>query len=497
MKNKKPITLNNKKNNNSKPINNNTNNKNKKTNLNNNNNQNINKDNKTNIINNQIPKLNKIIKKPRVFEGKVELNPYHRNLKYQTVKKRFIKDNNLYTIIYFLDPKSFFNFIISCKKFYNLGNSCDDIWYNFYVKKFIIPPNKPINYDTNRGNWRQIFLNKSKEKHINNYNNLKNKFLTKYKKNIYSAKKDHYYFSNNLYKNLEAIYHLQIDKNIYGVKYIFTNKILSHINFLKHFDETYIDLYKITHIKLLFSEKNIGLFRIPLIDYNLKQIKLNNTENEGIKHNVFKVYYYDDLVLTTFEKNNIFFINISIPICKLCEKAFEFLHGLHSFKLDYACDCDSKFGLYDYSLLINLKSWNSIYFSLSVTTCDFKEDENNKNELVFKHESKISTDKKIKFDVKSLVVKEYIENFLICDFILLTYEGDHVFCESKPIFLKEDKSRIDYNELNCNYYYATKKNQKYSILFKFNINENKKYYCLIYTELRINKNYIEKIFKKY
>ena len=180
MKNKKPITLNNKKNNNSKPINNNIYNKNNKTNLNNNN-QNKNKDNKTNIINNQIPKLNKIIKKPRVFEGKVELNPYHRNLKYQQVKKRFIKDNNLYTIIYFLDPKSFFNFIISCKKFYNLGNSCDDIWYNFYVKKFIIPPNKPINYDTNRGNWRQIFLNKSKEKHINNYNNLKNKFLTKKK----------------------------------------------------------------------------------------------------------------------------------------------------------------------------------------------------------------------------------------------------------------------------------------------------------------------------
>ena len=96
-----------------------------------------------------------------------------------------------------------------------------------------------------------------------------------------------------------------------------------------------------------------------------------------------------------------------------------------------------------------------------------------------------------------MIIKEYIENFLICDFILLTYEGDHVFCESKPLFLKEDKNRIDYNELNCNYYYATINNQRYSILFKFNINENKKYYSLIYTELRISKNYIETIFKKY
>ena len=42
---------------------------------------------------------------------------------------------------------------------------------------------------------------------------------------------------------------------------------------------------------------------------------------------------------------------------------------------DYECDCDSKFGLYDYSLLINLKSWNKIFFSLIVNTCDLKYDE--------------------------------------------------------------------------------------------------------------------------
>ena len=348
------------------------------------------------------------IRKPPI----VELKPFQRNKKMLTVKKRYLKDNNIYTIVTFLDIKSLYFFMLCCKQFYKIANECDDVWYNFYIIKFCKPPKEKINYEINRGNWRKMFLTSSREIYIKNYEELKNKYLKKYKKNIYTAKKDPYYLTNNLYKNLKRpLYCIEIDKKIYQVKYILTNKILSHINFFVNFDQLYQDLNKIKTIKLLFTEQNIGIYRKPIAFYEIKKIRLKCTEAEGVTNKIFKIYYYNDLIISTFDKNNIFFINMSIPVCKLCENIFDFIDGIHTRNLNYECDCDSKFGLYDYSLLINLKSWNKIFFSLNVNTCDLKfDEEEDKDNLYYIDKSNIVSQYPLNFDLKSLVIKNNISS---------------------------------------------------------------------------------------
>ena len=435
------------------------------------------------------------IRKPPV----VELKPFQRNKKMMTVKKRYLKDNNIYTIVTFLDIKALYNFMLCCKQFYKIANECDDVWYNYYIIKFCKPPKEKIYYEINRGSWRQLYLSASKEIYIKNYDELKNKYLKKYKKNIYSAKKDPYYLTNNLYKNLKRpLYCIEIDKNIFQVKYILTNKILSHINFFVNFDKLYQDLNKIKTIKLLFTEQNIGIYRKPIAVYDIKKIKLKCTETEGVTNKIFKIYYYNDLIISTFDKNNIFFINMSIPVCKLCENIFDFIDGIHTRNLNYECDCDSKFGLYDYSLLINLKSWNKIFFSLMVNTCDLKyNEEEDKNSLYYIDKSNLVSQYPINFDLKSLVIKNNINNFMIFDIMFLTYNGDHVLCDSKPIILKPDKERIDYDEYNSEHFSAIVDDDKYYVKFYFNINEKENYFALIKTELKVNKKYIENIFKKF
>ena len=435
------------------------------------------------------------IRKPPV----VELKPFQRNKKMMTVKKRYLKDNNIYTIVTFLDIKTLYNFMLCCKQFYKIANECDDVWYNYYIIKFCKPPKEKIYYEINRGNWKQLYLSASKEIYMKNYDELKNKYLKKYKKNIYSAKKDPYYLTNNLYKNLKRpLYCIEIDKNIFQVKYILTNKILSHINFFVNFDQLYQDLNKIKTIKLLFTEQNIGIYRKPIAVYDIKKIKLKCSETEGVTNKIFKIYYYNDLIISTFDKNNIFFINMSIPVCKLCENIFDFIDGIHTRNLNYECDCDSKFGLYDYSLLINLKSWNKIFFSLMVNTCDLKYDEEeDKNSLYYIDKSNLVSQYPINFDLKSLVIKNNINNFMIFDIMFLTYNGDHVLCDSKPIILKPDKERIDYDEYNSEHFSAIVDDDKYYVKFYFNINEKENYFALIKTELKVNKKYIENIFKKF
>ena len=435
------------------------------------------------------------IRKPPV----VELKPFQRNKKMMTVKKRYLKDNNIYTIVTFLDIKTLYNFMLCCKQFYKIANECDDVWYNYYIIKFCKPPKEKIYYEINRGNWKQLYLSASKEIYMKNYDELKNKYLKKYKKNIYSAKKDPYYLTNNLYKNLKRpLYCIEIDKNIFQVKYILTNKILSHINFFVNFDQLYQDLNKIKTIKLLFTEQNIGIYRKPIAVYDIKKIKLKCSETEGVTNKIFKIYYYNDLIISTFDKNNIFFINMSIPVCKLCENIFDFIDGIHTRNLNYECDCDSKFGLYDYSLLINLKSWNKIFFSLNANTCDLKfDEEEDKDNLYYIDKSNIVSQYPLNFDLKSLVIKNNINNFMIFDIMFLTYNGDHVLCDSKPIILKSDKERIDYDEYNSEHFIAIVDDEKYKVKFYFNINEKENYFALIKTELKVNKNYIENIFKKF
>ena len=452
-----------------------------------------------NLSNNNIQKKRSMtgnkIKKPPV----VELRPYQRNKKMFSVKKRFLKDNYLYTIISFLDIRSLYYFMLCCKQFYNLSIKCDDLWYNFYIMKFCKQPKDKVGYEINRGEWRKLYLSKSREIYMKNYEYLKTKYLKKYKKNIYTAKKDPYYLTNNLYKNLKnPLYAIEIDKTIYNVKYILTNKILSHINFFANFNQVYQDLNKIKTIKLLFTEQQIGIFRKPIVVYEIKKINLKCSEAEGITNKIFKIYYNKDLIISTFDKNFIFFINMSIPVCKLCESIFDFINGIHTKNLNYECDCDSKFGLYDYSLLINLKSWNKIFFSLTVNTCDLKyDDETDKNNLYYIDKSTVISQHPLTFDLKSLIIKDDIKNFMIFDIMFLTYNGDHILCDSKPIILKEDKTRIDYDEYYSDHFIAIVNDDNYSVQFTFNINKEENYYALIGTELRVNKKYVENIFKKF
>ena len=450
---------------------------------------------KANISNKKRSMTGNKIKNP----PKVELTPFQRNKKMISVKKRYLKDNNIYTIVTFLDIRSLYFFMLACKQFYKIANECDDVWYNFYIIKFCKPPKEKIDYITNRGKWKEKYLSSSKLIYTKNYEDLKNQYLKKYKKNIYTAKKDPYYLTNNLYKKMKnPSYCIEIDKNIFQVKYILTNKILSHINFFVNFDQIYQDLNKIKTIKLLFTEKNIGIYRKPISIYNINKIGLKCTETEGIMNNIFKIYYYKDLIISTFDKNSIFFINMSIPVCKLCENIFDFINGIHTKNLNYECDCDSKFGLYDYSLLINLKSWNKIFFSLSVNTCDLKYDEEeDKNNFYYIDKSKIISQHPLNFDLKSLVIKNNINNFMIFDIMFLTYNGDHILCDSKPIILKIDRTRIDYDEFNSEHYIGFVDDDNYGVKFNFNINKNENYYALVNTELRVNKNYVENIFKKF
>ena len=302
-----------------------------------------------------------------------------------------------------------------------------------------------------------------------------------------------------MYKNLKnPLYSIEIDKTLYKVKYILSNKILSHINFFTNFDQIYQDLNKIKTIKLLFTEQNIGIYRKPIAVYDIKKMKLKCAEAEGITNKIFKIYFNNNLIISTFDKNFIFFINMSIPLCQLCENIFEFIEGIHTKNLNYECDCDSKFGLYDYSLLINLKSWNKIFFSLTVNTCDLKDDdETDKNNLYYIDKTQIISQYPINFDLKSLVIKDSINNFMIFDIMFLTYNGDHILCESKPLILKQDLSRIDYDEHNSEHFIGIVNDENYYIEFIFNINKEENYYALIKTELKVNRKYVESIFKKF
>ena len=452
-----------------------------------------------NHINNIIPKKRSMTGNKNRKPPVVELTPYQRNKKSNSVKKRFIKANYLYTIITFLDIRTVYFFMLACKQFYKIANECDDVWYNFYIIKFCKPPKEKLNYEKNRGRWKELYLSDSKSIYMKNYEDLKNKFLKKYKKNIYTAKKDPYYLTNNLYKNMKhPLYSIEIDKTIYQVKYILTNKILSHINFFSNFDKIYQDLNKIKTIKLLLTEQSLGIFRKPIAIYEIKKLGLKCSETEGVTNKIFKIYYNRDLIVSTFDKNYIFFINMSIPVCKLCENIFDFIDGIHSKNLNYECDCDSKFGLYDYSLLINLKSWNKIFFSLTVNTCDLKYDKDeDENCLYYLDNSKLVSQYALNFDLKSLVIKNIINNFMIFDIMFLTYNGDHILCDSKPIILKQDKTRIDYDEYNSEHFVGIVGDENYNVKFYFNINEEENYYALIKTELRVNKNYVESIFKNY
>jgi hypothetical protein len=308
-----------------------------------------------------------INKKETPVKNNNKLYPAKGRLKNYTA---FLKENYLQGIQLFLDNISLLNFMLACSKFNRIVCENDVLWYGVYARRF----KAKKQYDSNRGKWRYTFINSLREYYKLNYENLKNKFLKKLNKTSYEYKKDVYYISNNLFSFLKPIYSLELDGKIYKVKHIFTNKILSHINLFANFDQEFIDLNKLKQLKVNITENNIGVLCKNLLTYDIKKIKfqdLDNFQNNNSK--ICKIFYNKELTVSTFNSNLVFFFNISIPICKICECVFDFMKGIHDKNLDYFDDIDSKFGYYDYALLINLKSWKNIFYSLNVNTLDFKD----------------------------------------------------------------------------------------------------------------------------
>jgi len=311
--------------------------------------------------------------------------PIVRKFKTNAIKE-FLKESSIKSIQLFLDPKNLKNFILACKKFYAYSLNNDDLWFNYYAKKYKIDKTKE-KYNENRGKWREVFIKSIKKIFYQNYDQIKNKFLKNFNKNKYQVSKDPYNIPNLVYNYMKPKYNIEIDGKIFPVKHIFTNKILSHINFFINFDQEYLDYRKANKIKLLLNEKNLGFSDINIYEIELKKKKFLNLENEGIKSNICNIFSYNEFIFSTFEKNFIFFINISLSICKICEIAFDFLKGIHSKNLLYQDDISKDFGLYDYVLLINIKSWKDIFFTLHINKLDFKK-ENDDDYLLFENDSR-------------------------------------------------------------------------------------------------------------
>jgi len=320
-------------------------------------------------------------KKAPVQPKKVTVRKFKSN-----ILKEFLNQSSIKSIQLFLDPKSLKNFILACKKFYLYSLSNDDLWFYYYCKKYKIESTKD-KYNQNRSKWREVFLNSIKKIFDQNYDKIKHKFLKNFNMNKYQVSKDPYNIPNLIYNYMKPTYSIEIDGKLFKVKHIFTNKILSHINFFINFDQEYLDSRKANRIKLYLNEKNLGFSDVKIFEIELKKKKFINLENEGIRSKICNIFAYKEMIFSTFEKNYIFFINISLPICKICEIAFDFLKGLHGKNLSYEDDITKDFGLYDYVLLINIKSWKDIFFTLHVNKMDFKKD-NEEDYLRYENESR-------------------------------------------------------------------------------------------------------------
>ena len=408
------------------------------------------------------------------------------NKKSFKIKKQYNKENVLYTIIIFLDSKTLKNFMLSCKKFYNICKNYDLIWFNYYNK--IINNNNnnyKTNYNLNKGNWYNAFINVMKNNTNRNYNNIKKRFLNQNKK--YYNKKDVYFLVKNIYKYLKPYYYLIINETIkIDIFNSFENNNNSHINFYINLENNVnkIDINNLFYLAIFFNEKNIGIFDKKIYNNNIKEKIFKNYNN-----NNFNIYYNNEIILAIYNNNeeskNIIFINISLPICLIIEKIFDYIKNIH-FNKKKLID----FSLYDYSLLINLKNSNQSFYTININTLDFiSEDENNDN-LYYKDESFIINNNDIKFYINE---NNFIENFLIMDIILINSNGIHLLCDSKIliIFKDEKNNDVDYNNYYCDKYIGIIKDKNYYIKFKFNINLEENYFALVFFELKIKNNLIK------
>lgn len=310
-----------------------------------------------------------------------------RKFKTNILKEYLLKESSIKTIQLFLDPKNQKNFILTCKKIYNNFLNNDDLWFIYYCKKFRITRSNS-KYKEHTGKWREVFLSSVKKIFDSNYQQIKNKFLKNFNKNKYQTAKDPFSIPNLVYAYMKPSFNIDIDGKIFPVKHIFTNKILSHINYFINFDQEYLDYRKANKVKLYLNEPNLGLSDKIIYDIEIKKKKFLNLETEQIKSNICNIFTYNEFIFSTFEKNLIFFINISLPICKICEICFNFLNGIHSRNLLYKDDLTKDFGLHEYVLLINIKSWKEIFFSLNVNKLDFKRDKDNDEYIFYENDTR-------------------------------------------------------------------------------------------------------------
>ncbi len=82
----------------------------------------------------------------------------------------------------------------------------------------------------------------------------------------------------------------------------------------------------------------------------------------------------------------------------------------------------------------------------------------------------------VSFDFKTLMLNDKIDY----DISLLSYNGAHILCESKPLFLKNEKVTIRLNDPSINYL-GKIIDGRCNIKFKFLFNKKNNEYSIILT----------------
>ena len=445
--------------------------------------------------NNNVIKITQDIKNNILQNEKVNIKPL--------TSTSLIKDNSLYPIILFLDLKSIYNFMLVNKRFFNVINSSDELLYNVYC---IREKKKKINlpsYNQHCGNWKKEFSSIIKNLVLKNYENLKKNFLLKNKKKF--NKKDHFYLQNNIYNHLKPTFLIQINETFLPVTYTLQHGNLTAVNIFYQFNEkenkTKNDIKK---IKILLTDQKYGIFGRIVKEYdNISKINFQSNEHEKYFNKYCTIFYKDEFIISTLKTGKLYFLNISLTVCKLSEILFPFIKNFHKKNINYLTNLNGDIELYDFSLLINIRSYKDMFFSVVDTNCNFKEvDEKsgleiNKKitEYYYINDYRQTINKSVSFDVKTLMLNDKIENFLIMDISLLSYNGDHILCETKPLFLKNEKVKIRLNDPSINYI-GKIIDDRYNIMFKFLFNKKVNEYSLDYTELRLNKNFIYSLLPK-
>ena len=108
----------------------------------------------------------KIITTKKVLNNKTNINKITQDIKNNILQTQninikpltstsLIKDNSLYPIILFLDLKSIYNFMLVNKRFFNVINTSDELWYNVYCIREKKKKNTLPTYEQHCGNWKK------------------------------------------------------------------------------------------------------------------------------------------------------------------------------------------------------------------------------------------------------------------------------------------------------------------------------------------------------